>query len=367
VESTRELLTSAAARLAAAGVPTPDVDAELLLAHVTGRQRALLRMAGGSVTDEQSASYAALVARRAERIPLQHLTGVAPFRHLELHVGPGVFVPRPETELMVDHVRDFAAHRRGPRDGTGSRGIPVAPPQPGGDPGAAAGAPLVVDLCSGSGALALAIATELPGSRVIAVELSPEAAAWARRNIAGHAQQVTAAGSVLELLEADATRVAAPGGPLGGLRGTVDVVVTNPPYVPDAAIPREPEVRDHDPSIALYGGPDGLDIVRPLAEQAALLLRPGGLLLVEHADVQGDDAGESGVPRVLRSQREPAAPEPAGNEPSRPAGDPGGGDPTNPEPDPRSTPAWAHVTDHLDLAGRPRHTAAIRAPGRMAP
>jgi release factor glutamine methyltransferase len=314
-------------------------------------------MAGGTVTDEQSASYAALVARRVERIPLQHLTGLAPFRHLELHVGPGVFIPRPETELMVDHVRQFAAHRRSWPDGTGSRGSPVAPPQVAEDPRAAAGGLLVVDLCSGSGALALAIATELPGSRVIAVELSPEAAAWARRNIAGHAEQVTAAGSVLELLEADATRVAAPGGPLGGLRGTVDVVVTNPPYVPDAAIPREPEVRDHDPGLALYGGPDGLEVVRPLAEQAARLLRPGGLLLVEHADVQGEQAGETGVPLVLRSQPEPAEPEAA----------PPAGDPTNPEPDPRSTPAWAHVTDHLDLAGRPRHTAAIRAPGRMAP
>jgi release factor glutamine methyltransferase len=331
VESTRELLASAAARLAAAEVPTPEVDAELLLAHVTGRPRALLRMAGGTVTDEQSAAFAALVARRVERIPLQHLTGLAPFRHLELHVGPGVFIPRPETELMVDHVREYATHGHGRRDAAGSGGGPVGAPQCAGESRAAGGL-LVVDLCSGSGALALAIATELPGSCVIAVELSPEAVAWARRNIAGHARQLDAAGSVVELLEADATRVAAAGGPLGGLRGTVDVVVTNPPYVPDAAIPREPEVRDHDPGLALYGGSDGLEVVRPLAEQAALLLRPGGLLLVEHADVQGEQAGESGVPFVLRSQR-----------------------------------AWTHVTDHLDLAGRPRHTAAIRAAGRMAP
>ena len=119
MESTRELLASAAAQLAAAGVPTPDVDAELLLAHVTGRPRALLRMASGTVTGEQSGAYASLVARRAERIPLQHLTGLAPFRHLELRVGPGVFIPRPETELMVDHVREFAG-LPGSRDTVGS-------------------------------------------------------------------------------------------------------------------------------------------------------------------------------------------------------------------------------------------------------
>jgi release factor glutamine methyltransferase len=350
VESTRELLASAAARLAGAGVPTPEVDAELLLAHVTGRPRALLRMAGGTVTDEQSATYAALVARRVRRIPLQHLTGLAPFRHLELHVGPGVFIPRPETELMVDHVQEFAAHSGGRRGGVGSEGIPIGPPRLG--ESRAAGGLLVVDLCSGSGALALAIATELPGSRVIAVELSPEAATWARRNIAGHAQQLATAGSVVELHEADATCVASVGGPLHAVRGTVDVVVTNPPYVPDAAIPREPEVRDHDPGVALYGGPDGLQVVRPLAEQAALLLRPGGLLLVEHADVQGQDAGESGVPSVLRSQPEPVP-------------DPDAALTTRSDAPPPC--AWAHVTDHLDLAGRPRHTAAIRAAGRMAP
>ena len=237
---------------------------------------------------------------------------------------------------------------------------------------------LVVDLCSGSAALALSIATEVPKSRVIAVELSDEAVTWARLNIEDHAAQVTAAGSSIDLLAADATRVAADGGALEHLRGSVDVVVTNPPYVPDDAIPREPEVRDHDPDLALYGGPDGLEVVRPLAEQAALLLRPGGLLLVEHADVQGEDAGESGVPFLLRRQPEPAAPEPA-----LPTGDPA--DPAQPSPPPSPTPcalppnapapppdgtrpcAWTHVTDHLDLAGRPRHTAAIRAAGRMAP
>ena len=309
MESTRELLAAATGQLRAAGVPTPEVDAELLLAHVTGRPRALLRMSGGTVTDAQGEAFAALAAQRARRIPLQHLTGVAPFRHLELAVGPGVFVPRPETELMVDHVLAFAAAQA--------------------DSGL-----LVVDLCSGSGALALSIATELAGSRVIGVELSPEAAAWARRNIVASAAQVSAAGSTIELIEADATRVSGPDECLGDLAGRVDVVVTNPPYVPAAAIPREPEVRDHDPDLALYGGPDGLEVVRPLADQAARLLRAGGLLVVEHADVQGEDAGESGVPAALRSQPDHA---------------------------------WTDVTDHLDLAGRPRHTSAIRAPGRIVP
>jgi release factor glutamine methyltransferase len=348
VESTRQLLTSACEQLAAAGVPTPEVDAELLLSHITGRPRALLRMAGSEVSGAQSATFAELVSQRARRIPLQHLTGLAPFRHLELRVGPGVFIPRPETELMVDHVRAFA-------DSQAHTSL------------------LVVDLCSGSAALALSIATELAGSRVLAVELSAAAVEWARGNIADHAAQIAAAGSSVELVEADATGVAGPAGPLRQLRGRVDVVVTNPPYVPAAAIPREPEVRDHDPDLALYGGPDGLQVVRPLADQAALLLRPGGLFLVEHADVQGEDAGESGVPAVLRSQPDPAEPDPAEPDPAEPHATspvrtPHGSHPALARrPDTTARPAWRGVTDHLDLAGRPRHTVAIRAGGAMVP
>lgn len=337
MESTRELLSAVAEELAGAGVPTPAVDAELLLAHVTGRPRALLRMAGATLSAEQSADYAALVAQRVRRIPLQHLTGLAPFRHLELAVGAGVFIPRPETELMVDHVLAFAAGGRpSSRDCAGS----------GDSPGVVDGRLLVVDLCTGSAALALAIATELPGSRVVAVEISPGAVAWARQNIAVHAERVAAVGSSIQLLVADATQVATTGGELEHLRGRVDVVVTNPPYVPQDAIPREPEVRDHDPGLALYGGPDGLEVIRPLAHQAALLMRPGGLLLVEHADVQGEDGGESGVPAVLRAQPDPIAPEVShrGSTAAVP-------------------PAWSDVSDHPDLAGLPRHTAAIRAGG----
>jgi release factor glutamine methyltransferase len=196
---------------------------------------------------------------------------------------------------------------------------------------------VLVDLCTGSGALALALATEVPGSTVHAVERSAEALAWARRNADEHEPAVRARGSTCTLLDGDATTCAGADGPLAHLAGTVDVVVTNPPYVPDDAVPREPEVRDHDPHLALFGGPDGLAVVRPVAEQAVRLLRPGGLLLVEHADAQGEAAGALGVPGVLRAQRDPDDP---------------------------AAPAWRDVADHDDLAGRPRVTAALRV-GRM--
>jgi release factor glutamine methyltransferase len=313
VPTARALLAEAVVALRSAGVTSPQVDAELLLAHVTGRPRATLRLLDPEVDPEHAAAFDALVARRCRRIPLQHLTGRAPFRHLELRVGPGVFVPRPETELVVDLVVGHLA--RAPR-----------PP-----------APVLVDLCTGSGALALALATEVPGSQVHAIERSADALAWAGRNADEHDAAVRAAGSRLTLAAGDATTCAEPDAPLAHLVGDVDVVVTNPPYVPDDAVPREPEVRDHDPHLALFGGPDGLAVIRPLAVQAARLLRPGGLLLVEHADVQGEAAGPLGVPGVLRAQPDPV--------------EPGGA-------------AWAAVLDHADLSGRPRITAAVRT-GRM--
>lgn len=309
----RALLAEAVVALRSAGVASPQVDAELLLAHVTGRPRATLRLLDPAVDPELAATFDALVAQRCRRIPLQHLTGRAPFRHLELRVGPGVFVPRPETELVVDLV---LAH------------LAQAPDTP---------APVLVDLCTGSGALALALATEVPGGQVHAIERSTEALAWAGRNADEHDAAVRAAGSRLTLAAGDATTCAEPDAPLEHLVGGVDVVVTNPPYVPDDAVPREPEVRDHDPRLALFGGPDGLAVIRPLAVQAARLLRPGGLLLVEHADVQGEAAGPLGVPGVLRAQPDPVEPGRA---------------------------AWGAVVDHEDLSGRPRVTAAVRA-GRM--
>lgn len=343
----RLLLDRAALRLAGAGVPSAVVDAELLLAHVTGRPRGMLRIVEQGVPADQEAHFAELVTLRASRVPLQHIVGRAPFRHLELRVGAGVFIPRPETELMVDHVLRFdSAHRDvpGPAD-LGARREPVD----------SVADLVVVDLCTGSGALALSLATERAGSRVFAVEVSEEAATWAAANIQDHAGGLKAAGSTVRLIRGDATRVADPGGALAGMRGRVDVVVTNPPYVPQDAVPREPEVRDHDPALALYGGPDGLAVIRRLAAQAAILLRPGGLVIIEHADCQGSQAGLLGVPGVLHAQREPMLP-------ADPRSARRTGHHTAPRaPAGRGSP-WLGIVDHLDLAGRPRHTAAVRAP-----
>src|SRR5690606_21954741 len=188
--------------------------------------------------------------RRAAREPLQHITGLAPFRSLELAVGPGVFVPRPETEFVAQLAIDAL--------------IAVPSPQP-----------LAVDLGTGSGAIALALATEVPHARVVAVERSPEAHVWAERNI-----RATGADNIRLVLGdlADA---------LPELDGAVAGVVSNPPYVPDGAIPRDVEVRLHDPAAALYGGADGLDVVRALSRRARALLRPGGALVIEHGELQG--------------------------------------------------------------------------------
>jgi release factor glutamine methyltransferase len=194
-------------------------------------QAAIVR--GDSVGEDDAAALDLLVARRSGREPLQHITGTAPFRHLELVVGPGVFVPRPETETVVQYAIDALLNA----------------PEP---------APIGVDLGTGSGAIALAMATEVPHARIFAAELSPDAHAWATRNTAG-VENLTLA----------------------------SVVISNPPYVPDAAIPRDPEVRLFDPALALYGGEDGLDIVRVLSTRALRLLRSGGLLVIEHGELQG--------------------------------------------------------------------------------
>jgi release factor glutamine methyltransferase len=239
--------------LADAGVPTPEADAELLLAHTLGISRGQVQakaVTGSAVTDDEHAAFLAALERRAAREPLQHITGVAPFRSLELAVGPGVFVPRPETEFVAQLAIDAL--------------LAVASPEP-----------VAVDLGTGSGALALALATEVPHARVFAVERSAAAHAWADRNI-----RSSGADNVRLVLGdlADA---------LPELDGAVDVVVSNPPYVPDDAIPRDVEVRLHDPATALYGGPDGLDVVRVLSRRALALLRPGGALIVEHGELQG--------------------------------------------------------------------------------
>jgi release factor glutamine methyltransferase len=258
-------LRAATATLAAAGIASPRVDAELLAAHALGTDRSGVQLAalrGDAAPD----GLAELVARRAERVPLQHLVGRAPFRGLELEVGPGVFVPRPETEAVAQVAIDEAARVARERVADGSW--------------AGRSTVLVVDLCTGSAAIALAVASEVPAATVHAVELDAAAHAWAARNVAA-----TPAGTRVTLTRGDARTS------LAGLDATVDVVVANPPYVPSDAVPVDPEVREHDPAIALYGlGPDGLEVPRGIVAAAARLLRPGGLLVMEHADVQGPAA-----------------------------------------------------------------------------
>lgn len=247
------VLREAAARLAAAGVSDPMVDAELLAAHVLGIGRGeavAASVRGDRMPRAADTALDALLDRRAAREPLQHLTGVAPFRHLQLAVGPGVFIPRPETEVVVQFAIDAL----------------LIAPSP---------APVGIDLGTGSGAIALAMATEVPHSRIYAAELSAEAHAWAARNVAGVTN--------LTLIRHDLATA------FDDLAGMADVVISNPPYVPDAAIPRDPEVRLFDPPRALYGGEDGLDVVRVLSTRGLRLLRPGGMLVLEHGELQGAD------------------------------------------------------------------------------
>ncbi len=254
-DSVREALRDAVARLARAGVPSADVDAELLVGHVLGVSRGrvqALAITGSGLTAEQADAVDRLVLRRAAREPLQHLTGEAFFRGLRLAVGPGVFVPRPETEsvaqVAIDALRAAAEAR-----------------------------PVAVDLGTGSGAIALALAAEVPHARVYGVENSPGAFVWTRQNL--RETGVTNARMVFTDL-ADA---------LPELDGTVAVVVSNPPYIPTWAVPRDPEVRLHDPEAALYGGEDGLDVVRAVSRTALRLARPGGTVVLEHGEEQGGE------------------------------------------------------------------------------
>jgi len=273
----RSVRASAVERLGAAGVASPAHDADELLAHVLGTDRGRLTLVD-ALTPEQATTYDGLVARRAAREPLQHLTGTAAFRYVELAVGPGVFVPRPETELLAGWAVD-RAREAGP-------GV------------------VVVDLCTGSGAIAKAVATEVPDATVHAVELDEGAHAWAVRNLAGTGVDLRLGDLATEL---------------GELTGLVDVISCNPPYVPLTAWESvAAEARDHDPHLALFSGVDGLDAIRVLERRAAALLRPGGVVGFEHADVQGESA-----PAVFTA---------AGR--------------------------WREVRDHVDLAGRARYTTA---------
>ena len=279
-------LTDAVGRLVDAGVASPRHDAESLAAHVLGLSRAQVATAalrGDRV--ELDERFDALVDERVRRVPLQHLVGTAPFRDLVLDVGPGVFVPRPETEVVVEPV--VAEAVRLLADGRRA---------------------CVVDLCTGSGVIALAVASEVPGADVHAVELSVQAHAWAQRNTDRIAPG-------LDLRLGDAATA------FDDLDGAVDVVVTNPPYLPPDTVPVDPEVRDHDPSLALFGGgPDGLQVPRQMVLAAARLLRSGGLLVVEHADVQ-----QSALLHVLTSSGR-----------------------------------WRDAAGHRDLNRRPRYVSARR-------
>jgi len=272
-------VAQATQRLADAGVPSPRFDAEELAGFVHNVKRSELHAVADADFD---ARYWEAIARREAREPLQHITGRAFFRYLELQVGPGVFVPRPETESVVGWAIDAV------------RAMDVVEP-------------LIVDLCTGSGAIALALAQEVPRSRVHAVELDEGALRWAQKNVEG---------SRVSLHQGDAFTA------LPELDGQVDLLVSNPPYIPLTEWEYvAPEARDHDPQLALFSGEDGLDTIRGIERTAHRLLRPGGVVVVEHADTQGGQ-----VPWIFTEER-----------------------------------GWADAADHPDLNNRPRFATARRA------
>jgi release factor glutamine methyltransferase len=288
-ESLRSAILSASATLAAAGVPSPTVDAEELAAFLMGVPRTRLGMTP-LVESSWVADYRDLVARRAARIPLQHIVGEVQIGRARIRVGPGVFIPRPETESLVAWALDAIASIRDP---------------------------VVIDLCAGSGAIALAISQVRPDARVVAVERSPAALAWARRNIDEH---IAAGGRHVELLGGDFNDERL----LLDLDAVADLVTVNPPYVAEGT-PVEPEVGRYDPPEAVFAGPDGLAVIRPLISVVAGLLKVGGVLAIEHDDTQGES-----VPALLAARR-----------------------------------VLTDVQDHDDLTGRPRFVTArrVRLPG----
>ena len=286
--SLRECFDSLSGALADAGVPDAEVDASLLICHVLriGRGELEARLISGrALTAAQVAEIDVLVKRRAAREPLQHILGVAWFRTLTLNVGPGVFVPRPETELLAGMAIDALRSLVDPE-------------------------PIAVDLGTGSGAIALAMATEVPHARVVAIEKSDEAIPWTTRNFE------EAARPNAQLVQGDLT------GPellhaYPELEGAVSLIVSNPPYIPVGAIPRDVEVQLHDPEIALYSGVDGLDIIRDIAQIGRVLGRPGAQLMLEHGELQGESI------RSILSEA-----------------------------------GWRAVATHRDLVGRDRYTTA---------
>lgn len=281
--------------LARAGVASPRADAELLAAHVLDTERThlpLIPLVDQPVVER----LRKLVQQRATRVPLQHLTGASAMGAIAVSVGPGVFVPRPETELLL------------------AWGLAVLEGLEGTEGLDGTAAPVVVDLCTGSAALALAIAQARPDAVVHAVDNDPAALAWARRN----ANERAGAGDTPIALHAgDVTHASA----LAELNGTAHLVLCNPPYIP-VGTELPPEVADHDPPAAVYAGPDGLAVIRPVVSTAARLLRPGGALAIEHDESHGE-----AVPALLRARG-----------------------------------VLTDVEDHPDLAGRPRFATARRKP-----
>lgn len=283
----RLAILSATATLEAAGVPSPRVDAELLASHIVGVERGRLGLVP-LVEPEVIEAYTKTVAQRAKRIPLQYITGTSALGNIDVEVGPGVFVPRPETELLLGWALAFV------------EGVDRKPP-------------VVLDLCTGSGALALALANARPDAQVHAVELDPSALAWARRNADLRAES---GDTPIHLHHGDVTDRSL----LTELDGRVDVIVANPPYIPEGA-ELEPEVVDHDPHMALFAGSDGLSVIGPMINNVARWLRLGGGVGIEHDDSHGDR-----VAALLEGRR-----------------------------------VFTDVTPHPDLSGRPRFVVASRA------
>jgi len=251
-----EALELATDKFSAAGVLSPSVDAELLGCFILEMNRSeltLLALANELFPENKLSEFLEAVQRREKREPLQHITGLAPFRHLELDVGPGVFIPRPETEQLVD----LAIHK--------IEGISK---------------PVIVDLCSGSGAISIALNTEVAESMVYSVELSKDAFSFLTQNYQRYGLDPKA------LRNENLTTA------LEELKAGVDLVISNPPYIPDAAVPVDLEVQLYDPAIALYGGQDGLDVIRLISARAWFLLRAGGHLVLEHAHTQAPAISE---------------------------------------------------------------------------
>ena len=275
-------------RFTSVGIESARADAELLVAHVLGSTRGEVQaqaLVGTALNEAQAETIGALANRRANREPLQHITGIAYFRQLELHVGRGVFVPRPETESVAQLAIDALNER-------------VTEQLPN---------PIAVDLGTGSGAIALAMAVEVPSAQIFAVEKSTEAFPFTRSNFEKY--EHTGARLLLGDLANEFQE----------LDGTVSVVASNPPYIPTDAIPRDPEVRDFDPDLALYGGSDGMDVIHLVSATAKRLLHQGGYLVIEHADNQGEQ-----VRQLLLADK------------------------------------WREVQKHQDLTGRDRAVSAIK-------